>query len=221
MVDIELNEISSQYEECLEAYNSAHSTNPQIHSSFIVSDSSSFVSSSYSRSPRSASSLRSNSSTITPTNRPLSRQRVPPDIGLGPRQSTDISGYLFREGSRLRNFTETTRNFSRGSFVESRQYTKQVGLSRWKIWGIKVVAQESKPYFQQQHAELNEMMVKSISSKPVKPRQPMNAYDYNRYNHNPPSRLRNQRPSTTQTQRDRDNILRRTKNNRRLEPLNR
>ena len=76
-------------------------------------------------------------------------------------------------------------------------------------------------YFQQQHAELNEMMVKSISSKPVKPRQPMNAYDYHRLNHNPPSRLRNQRPSTTQTQRDRDNILRRTKNNRRLEPLNR
>ena len=126
LVDIELNEISSQYEECLEAYNSAHSTNPQIHSSFIVSDSSSFISSSYSRSPRSASSLRSNSSTITPTNRPLSRQRVPPDIGLGPRQSTDISGYLFREGSRLRNFAETTRNFSRGSFVESRQYSKQV-----------------------------------------------------------------------------------------------
>lgn len=198
LVDIELNEISSQYEECLEAYNSAHSTNPQIHSSFIVSDSSSFISSSYSRSPRSASSLRSNSSTITPTNRPLSRQRVPPDIGLGPRQSTDISGYLFREGSRLRNFAETTRNFSRGSFVESRQYSKQ-----------------------QQHAELNEMMVKSISSKPVKPRQPMNAYDYHRLNHNPPSRLRNQRPSTTQTQRDRDNILRRTKHNRRLEPLNR
>ena len=81
-------------------------------------------------------------------------------------------------------------------------------------------AREQK-YFQQQHAELNEMMVKSISSKPVKPRQPMNAYDYHRLNHNPPSRLRNQRPSTTQTQRDRDNILRRTKNNRRLEPLNR
>merc|ERR1719204_172279 len=75
----------------------------------------------------------------------------------------------------------------------------------------------------QQHVaqkhELEDMMNRSITAKLVKPRQPSISEAFStRQVNRPPSQLKQQRPSTSQTQRDK--VLRSTRNNRnKLGPL--
>jgi len=186
-----IQQVNKPFRECVEMYKMR--TSPMRHqltSSFFANDGSS-----------STAGSTDGESAVTPT--PQYRNFFPVSTRADLiRQGTDISIYSYREMERNRRNAES-RNLSRAS-QDNRGKQQHVA---------------------QKH-DLEDLMKSSITSKPVKPRQSNTLISdalSNRASviNRPPSRLKQQqRPSTSQTQRDTVGVLRNTRNNRnKLGPL--